>query len=97
MDITRERCADGLNVIVKGRLDGYWADHLAKELAEVLREGVHEVRLDLSGVNYLSSAGLGTPGGGYKEIKKKQGAGGPRAQGVGATSGRETSSRPAPM
>src|SRR5437773_10517731 len=60
MDITRERCADGLNVIVKGRLDGYWADHLAKELAEVLREGVHEVRLDLFGVNYLSSAGIGT-------------------------------------
>src|SRR5438876_8176949 len=74
MDITRERCADGLNVIVKGRLDGYWADHLAKELAEVLREGVHEVRLDLSGVNYLSSAGIGTLVEAYKEFKTIQGS-----------------------
>src|SRR5207247_11205346 len=74
MDITRERCADGVNVIVKGRLDGYWADHLAKELAEVLREGVHEVRLDLSGVNYLSSAGIGTLVEAYKEFKTIQGS-----------------------
>src|SRR5207247_10349287 len=74
MDITRERCAGGLTVIVKGRLDGYWADHLAKELAEVLREGVHEVRLDLSGVNYLSSAGIGTLVEAYKEFKTIQGS-----------------------
>src|SRR5881397_2421946 len=74
MDITRERCADGLNVIVKGRLDGYWADHLAKELAEVLRQGVHEVRLDLAGVKYLSSAGIGTLVQFYKQFEAIQGS-----------------------
>jgi anti-anti-sigma factor len=74
MDISRQLCADGLNVIVKGRLDGYWADHLAKELAEVLREGVHDVRLDLSGVNYLSSAGIGTLVEAYKEFEAIQGS-----------------------
>src|ERR1051326_5113934 len=74
MGNSRELCADGLNVIVKGRLDGYWADHLAKELAEVLREGVHDVGLDLSGVNYLSSAGIGTLVESYKEFEAIQGS-----------------------
>src|SRR5947199_243774 len=46
----------------------------SKELAEVLREGVHEVRLDLSGVNYLSSAGIGTLVEAYKEFKTIQGS-----------------------
>src|SRR5213593_3998178 len=74
MDITRERCADGLNVIVKGRIDGYWADHLAKELAEVLREGVHQVRLDMADVKYMSSAGIGTLVEFYKQFKAIQGS-----------------------
>src|SRR5262245_1128631 len=74
MEITKVVWSDGLNVVVKGRLDGYWADHLAKELAEVLREGIHQVRLDLAGVNYLSSAGIGTLLEFYKQFKAIQGS-----------------------
>jgi len=75
MEITKQQhFADGLSVVVSGRLDGYWADHLAKELAEVLREGIHQVRLDLGGVNYLSSAGIGTLVQFYKQFQAIQGS-----------------------
>src|SRR5262245_23480753 len=72
MEITKEHLGGALHVIVKGRLDGYWAAHLAKELTEVLREGVHQVRLDLSGVNYLSSARIGTLVELYKQFQAIQ-------------------------
>ena len=74
MEVTRENIGDSLNLIVKGRLDGYWADHLAKELADVLREGVHQVCLDLAGVSFMSSAGIGTLVNSYKEFKAIHGS-----------------------
>jgi anti-anti-sigma factor len=41
-------------------LDGYWAQHLATSVGEVMREGTHAVRLNLSKLSYISSAGIGT-------------------------------------
>ena len=74
MELIRNHSDDALNLTVKGRLDGYWADHLAKELAEILRNGVHQVRLDLSDVSFMSSAGIGTLVHFYKEFKAIHGA-----------------------
>ena len=74
MEITRDNSSGALSLIVKGRIDGYWADHLAKELAEVLREGVHQVRLDMADVKYMSSAGIGTLVEFYKQFKAIQGS-----------------------
>lgn len=50
---------DGDRAVVRlsGRLDGEWADHLSATLEEFLREGRRSVLLDMSEVNYLSSAG----------------------------------------
>lgn len=58
MDITREERPGYLLLKVAGRLDGYWADHLDRELAEVIRSGARHVRLDASAVAFLSSAGI---------------------------------------
>jgi anti-anti-sigma factor len=58
MDITTRHVGDKAELIVKGRLDAYWADHLMKELTEVIRGGRHRLTLNLAGVDYLSSAGL---------------------------------------
>src|SRR5438552_9175868 len=74
MEITREHFGDAMNLIIQGRLDGYWADHLAKELTQVLREGVHQVRLDLAGVKYMSSAGIGMLVQFYKQFEAIQGS-----------------------
>jgi len=55
-----QRAADGwLQLVIAGRLDGYWAEHLEAGLADAIREGHHRLRLDLSSVSFISSAGVG--------------------------------------
>jgi len=48
----RDRCPS------KGRLDGYWADHLSRSLEETMRQGHHHIRLNMIEVMYLSSLGI---------------------------------------
>jgi anti-anti-sigma factor len=45
-------------VQVNGRLDAAWADLLLGTVRDLVREGHHQVRLDASGLEYLSSAGI---------------------------------------
>jgi anti-anti-sigma factor len=58
MEITRRQMGDALELKVEGRLDGYWADHLARVLEDVIREGTRHLKLNLAAVAYLSSAGI---------------------------------------
>jgi anti-anti-sigma factor len=59
MEISRN-VQDGIvELIVEGRLDSYWSDHLDKAMAEIVREGHDRFRLDLSRTAFLSSAGVG--------------------------------------
>lgn len=53
---------------VEGRLDGYWATHLDKTLAKRVREGHVQLRLDLSEINFISSAGIGVLMKYYKQL-----------------------------
>ena len=60
MEITQEQQEDGwVEVGVDGRLDNYWADHFKSVLEDLVRGGRQKVRLNLAGVSYLSSAGIG--------------------------------------
>src|SRR4051812_4871025 len=45
-------------VVLIGSLDSSWSPYLSDRLDEVVRTGVREVRLDMSGVSYLSSNGI---------------------------------------
>jgi len=58
MEVTRQESGDLLELKVKGRLHGYWSDHLANELVEVVRDGSRQIVLDLADVTYVSSAGI---------------------------------------
>jgi len=58
VEITARRAGEGLELAVTGRLDAYWADHLARALEETIRDGGDHIRLDLSGVSFISSVGL---------------------------------------
>src|SRR5688572_27182014 len=58
MDITKQHDGQFMELIVTGRLDGYWADHLSGALEEVIRGGADHVRLNLAGVGYISSMGI---------------------------------------
>jgi anti-anti-sigma factor len=59
MEIQRHIRAGHLELMVEGRLDGYWAQHLSGSVAEIMREGTHAVRVNLSQTSYISSAGVG--------------------------------------
>ena len=48
MEILAEISGDEKKLKVKGRLDGYWADHLAKALEEEIHRGSHRLLLDAS-------------------------------------------------
>jgi anti-anti-sigma factor len=58
VQITRGKTESGLELQIAGRLDSHWADHLKACLADTIREGHDRIALDLSGVTFLSSAGI---------------------------------------
>src|SRR5438045_6158127 len=74
MEIVKERAGDFLHVRVTGRLDNHWSEPFDEAIAEMIREGAHHLRLDLSGVNYLSSAGIGVLMNAYRDTKALQGS-----------------------
>jgi anti-anti-sigma factor len=58
LEIVRRPQGEDLELAVEGRLDGYWSQHLATAVDEVLREGTRHLRLNLAQVSYISSAGI---------------------------------------
>ncbi len=74
MEITR-RVADRTAILVlKGRLDAYWANHFSRNLEEVLHGGARRIRADLSEVNYISSMGIRVLVEYYKKLLAIQGS-----------------------
>jgi anti-anti-sigma factor len=74
MEIRKQRVGDVLELEIQGRLDGYWADHLSQSIEDVVREGAHNLRLNLSGVSYLSSAGIRVLVRAHKQLSAIQGS-----------------------
>ncbi|HEX2466251.1 MAG TPA: STAS domain-containing protein, partial [Thermoanaerobaculia bacterium] len=74
MEITRKTGTDGLELVVEGRIDAYWADHLTAALDEALRGGADRISLDLHGVAYLSSGGIRALLVAHRELRRVGGA-----------------------
>ena len=74
MEITRRAVEGWTELAIVGRLDGYWAEHLDTGLADAVREGHHKLRLDLSNVSFVSSAGIGVLVKFYKRLEAIHGA-----------------------
>src|SRR4029434_5197858 len=74
MEISKQRIGEVLELQVRGRLDGYWADHLAQSLDDAVREGTRNLRLNLSEVSYLSSAGIRVLVRAHKQLSAIQGS-----------------------
>ena len=74
MEITRIATAGALELQIRGRLDGYWADHLNQRLTETIGEGHDRIRLDLSGVSFMSSAGIGVLVRCHKQLQRIDGS-----------------------
>jgi len=58
MEITQQLNGPVVEMRASGRIDGYWADHLERALADVVGAGHHRIRLDCAGVSFMSSAGI---------------------------------------
>jgi len=69
MEILTQQAGDAVEVKVRGRLDNYWTEHLRTNLEELIRSGAHRLRLNLSEVPYLSSAGIGLLMQFYNQLK----------------------------
>ena len=59
MEFTRSRSAEGVELHLRGRLDGFRAPVLIQELDRLIKAGDRDIRLNLAEVSYLSSAGIG--------------------------------------
>lgn len=70
LDIRKETSGKEQRVFLDGRLDASWAGHLDDYLDGLVREGNYRILLNMSGVNYLSSAGIRILISQYKKIKK---------------------------
>jgi anti-anti-sigma factor len=56
MKIDASRDGGSALLQLEGRLDREWAEHLSHALEDLLRDGVRSLRIDFSGVTYVSSA-----------------------------------------
>jgi anti-anti-sigma factor len=74
MEIRKQRVGDVLELEIEGRLDGYWADHLAQSFEDAIRDGARSLRVNLSRVSYLSSAGIRVLVRAHKQLSVIQGS-----------------------
>ncbi|HEY2325443.1 MAG TPA: STAS domain-containing protein, partial [Thermoanaerobaculia bacterium] len=74
MEIVKERSGDYLDVRVSGRLDNHWSTPFDEAIEEMIREGDHHFRVDLTDVTYLSSAGIGALMKAYRDATTLQGS-----------------------
>jgi anti-anti-sigma factor len=73
MDIKKRILGNRAEIQVIGRMDAYWAPHLGTALNDTVRQGSHEISLDLSEVNFMSSVGLGVLVEFYKQLQAIRG------------------------
>lgn len=74
MEIVKERAGGIVHLRLFGRLDNHWSQSLDEALHDVAREGGRHVRLDFTGVTYLSSAGAAVLLKHYRDATALQGS-----------------------
>ena len=71
LDVTER---DGYTVLaVRGEVDVYTAPRFRERLIELVSEGKHRIVIDLEGVDFLDSTGLGVLVGALKRVRSNDG------------------------
>jgi len=70
LNIRKDPPGDEQRIYLEGRLDANWAGHLDDYLNGMVREGAHRIIMNMSGVQYMSSAGIRTLVIQYRKIKQ---------------------------
>jgi len=73
MEITRQTQDGAATLTLRGRLDAAWSNPVAEALQQAVRDGFLDLRLDLAGVNYVSSAGIRVLLSQWKDLRRAQG------------------------
>ena len=76
MDLTIvTRDADGTTIVaVEGEIDVYTAPKLRDKITELVGDGVYHLIIDMEGVEFLDSTGLGVLVGGLKKVRAHNGS-----------------------
>ncbi len=74
MDIEIRKLPRYAEVLVRGRLDAQWAGDLDSQLSATVRGGARDLRLDMSGIIFMSSAGIRILIKQYKELAAIKGS-----------------------
>lgn len=74
MQITQHRDDELLELRLAGRIDATWGEHLSTTIEEAVRAGSHRVALNCSGVDYISSLGIGVIVTQYKSLQAVNGS-----------------------
>jgi anti-anti-sigma factor len=74
MQITQHRNDELLELRLAGRIDATWGEHLSATIEEAVRAGSHRVALNCSGVDYISSLGIGVIVTQYKLLQSVNGS-----------------------
>jgi anti-sigma B factor antagonist len=74
LDITTSVVGDRTVVRVAGEVDVYTAPQLREHLDHQIESGKHELVVDLSGVSFMDSTGLGVLVGRLKQVRLNDGS-----------------------
>jgi anti-sigma B factor antagonist len=74
MEITQHPAGEILELRLRGRVDAAWGEHLSDTIERAVRAGSHHVELNCSGVDYISSLGIGVIVTQYKLLKSVNGS-----------------------
>jgi len=73
MEIDIQAGAGAATLTLRGRLDAAWSGPVTEALQKTVREGCLDLRLELAGVSYISSAGIRILLSQWKEMRRAQG------------------------
>jgi anti-sigma B factor antagonist len=74
MEITHHPGEELLELRLHGRIDATWGEHLDTTIEKAVASGSHHVALNCSGVDYISSLGIGVIVTHYKMLKSVNGS-----------------------
>lgn len=73
MNITESKQGSVTVLLAEGKLDSVSSPDLDRRMATLIEDGVRQITVDLSGVDYISSAGLRVFLSAAKRLKQAQG------------------------
>ena len=74
MDIDQKTNGDTASLRIHGRVDAYWSEHLTKAINATIAAGARHIELNLSRVEYISSAGIRLLISFHKQLRTKGGS-----------------------